>query len=228
MKMKQYLTERYNIVKKVYIFTSLLFLGLLQMGCESNTPTNAISPNLQSKSDNKKNLIAINSILVAPVQFDSSVAANVPSTIDVNAMLSKALQQELQIKVVHSIPQPLKNSGNNKLHSQYAVDARKMNLDGVLLTKLTSFNMREGSAVGSALPARVDLAMEIVNSESNSVVWQSTYHFQDQALSDNLFKIKERLADNQPKFRSAEEILAEGYSSALKDFSQKRLSGFIH
>ena len=70
--------------------------------------------------------------------------------------------------------------------------------------------------------------MQIVNAESNAVVWQSTYHFQDQALSDNLFKIKERLAESKPKFRSAEDILAEGYSSALKDFSQKRLAGFIH
>lgn len=231
-------------MKKIYIFLSVLTpsvltpsvltasvlttiaCSLLAVGCAGFTatggPASNSSSNVVSKSDNKK-LIAINSLLVAPVEMDSTIAANVPSGVDINAMLSKALEEEVQIKVIHaSVP-----AGQKKLPSQYLAEAKKQNLDGVLLTRLNNFDVRVGSEVGSTNPARVDFAMQILNSESQQVAWQSTYHFKDQALTDNLFKIKERLAENKPKFRSAEELLASGYRNSLKDFAQKRMAGFI-
>lgn len=215
----------------MYIFIKhvicLCVISAYFSGCQGYTvtggPGSNDSPNLISNAENKKQLIAINSLLVAPISVDSSVAGNVPQSLDVNSMLSKALEQEVQLKVVHAYP----TNKTNKSTAQYIIDAKKMNLDGVLLTTLVNFNVREGSEVGSTMPARVDLAMQIVDAGSKQTVWQSTYHFKDEAISDNLFKIKERLQDNKPKFRSADEILDEGLRSALKDFSQKRLSGFI-
>ncbi len=214
-------------------------VGMSIVACAGNASDRGLAINqsaspthIVSKSDDKK-LVAINSLLVVPVYVDATASADIPSNIDLNAMLSKALSEELQIKIVHSTRATDLNKsglgssqvlGNN---SDYLNDAKKMSLEGILITRVNNFSSRIGSAVGSTAPARVDLAMQILSTASRQVVWQSSYHFKDEALSDNLFKIKDRFADNKPKFRSAEELLEEGYRNSIHDFSEKRLAEFV-
>lgn len=209
-------------MKKINI---LLGIVILISGCQGYSVTGGpgknSAPALQTKSDTSKSLISVNSLLVAPVQADSSVLANIPSNVDLNAMLSDAINQEMQIKIVHAA-----DIKKIKPPSEYLKDAKKLDLDGVLVTRLNHFSMREGSGIGSTNPARVDLVMEIIKAQSATVIWESSFHFKDQALSDNLFKIKERFEGQGAQFRSAQDLLSEGYRTALKDFSQKRIAGF--
>lgn len=210
---------------KIYIIISI---ALILCCCSGYTITGGPAsdakniPNLVAISNDKR-LVSINSLLILPVDYASGVEQQVPSSVNTNAMLSGALQDELQIKLVHAV----KSDFTIRPLNEYVADARNMHLDGILYTKINNFNVRQGSRLGSEDPARVDLTMQIISAGDNKLVWQSNYHFKDQAISDNLFKLDERLRENKAQFLSADEILARAFKSSIMDFSQKRLGGFV-
>lgn len=209
------------MIKIIFLLLIMTFAGCPGYS-STGGPGKNVTPELISKSSNAETLVSINSLLVAPVETDPEEAERIPSAINLDEILSDVLNQELQLKIVHATP-----SKGVKTAPSFLADARRMNLDGVLFTKVNSFSSRQGSAIGSTSPASVGITMRMVRVSDGLIVWQSNYHFKDQALSDNLFRIEQRLAGDRPKFRSAEELIWTGYRQAIKDFSGKRMAGFI-
>ena len=215
-----------NIVKKI-IFSVMAVISLVACQGYSSTggPGVNFAPSLKSGSHDINKLRKVNSLLVLPVEMDRTVASNIPSNLDIDSMLNKALNDEIQIKIEHySLNKP--SSAVKPQMEDYLARARAQKIDAVLHTRINSFSVRRGSALGSTDPAKVDLVMQILKSEKGEVLWNSSYHYKDQALSDNLFKIKDKLAERSAKFRSADELIDEGFRSALRDFSEKRLQSF--
>lgn len=69
--------------------------------------------------------------------------------------------------------------------------------------------------------------MQMLSVSTEEPIWEATYHFKDQALSDNLLRIEDRFKDGKaPQWRTAEDILRDGIREASRDFSRRRSAQF--
>lgn len=96
--------------------------------------------------------------------------------------------------------------------------------DGTLSAELVEFRDREGSAVAVDAPARVGFRLKLV-ALTGEEIWQASYHLDDAALSENLFRIKESL-QRGPRWRTAHEILTEGLQEAFRNLEAERTQQF--
>ena len=85
-----------------------------------------------------------------------------------------------------------------------------------------------GSALGSSSGATVNFQMSLYRTADAKQVWEASYYFRDQALSENLLKIGDRFEKGQGAgWRTALRVISDGFRAALRDFSAKRQAGFI-
>jgi hypothetical protein len=101
-------------------------------------------------------------------------------------------------------------------------------VDAVLLTELLRFEERQGSAVGGE-PAVVSFRMTMQAVPSGTEVWSAQYFYRQEALSENLLRINERVgsAGYGAGWRSAQELFKRGLSTALQDFNNQRERQFL-
>lgn len=247
MKIGQRLTLSYlNIV--------LLILGMAFIqACSSKSLTPSpqlkeISPGLRSFAPNAKDLVTINSLLVMPVNLNSAGVVRDPQSLkpaprfmDVQLLETAKRSLNFEIAEFPTTGQPgAKSTDSNSkkvegLGSTAGKDTirealaygKKKAVDAVLVTSINQFTERQGSRVGVLEPAQVSFSMHLLRVSDGHEVWNASYHYKDQALSDNLFKIKDKLEDHSgPGWRKAEDVLVSGYAKALQSLSDIRLSEF--
>lgn len=182
-------------------------------------------PRLQSHSDRPQDLLGINSVVVLPIEFSNRTRTLGPEGIGIDGQLEAAAQRELDLKLFgkSTFGKPLPQS----LGRQDAVAwARRVGADAMLVTRLQNFIERSGSAVGGD-PGTVHFEMTLVRLSDMRDVWSADYHFRDEALSDNIFRLAEKFdAESGPGWKRAQDVLEEGFSTALKDLAAKRYSQF--
>jgi hypothetical protein len=95
--------------------------------------------------------------------------------------------------------------------------------DAVLHTELLRFEERQGSAIGGE-PAVISFKMTMKTGASGVEVWSAQYFFRQEALSENLLRINERIGKDGlgAGWRSANDVFQRGVSAALQDFSSQR------
>jgi hypothetical protein len=100
--------------------------------------------------------------------------------------------------------------------------------DAVLKTELLRFEDRQGSAVGGD-PAIVSFRMTLQAVPSGAEVWGAQYFYRQEAVSENLLRIKERIgpAGLGAGWRSAQDLFQRGVQEALQDFSNRREQRFL-
>ena len=103
--------------------------------------------------------------------------------------------------------------------------ARARGVDAALITRITRFVARDGSRVGADQPARVDFSLELVRLSDNARLWEGSYHYRDEPLSENLLNAPERLRSGGG-FRRAEDLFEEGMRAALRDLASRREGQF--
>ena len=214
-------------MKKIIISSAIVLLVGSIVGCQGYSVTGGpgknASPSLKSESNRTKDLLTINSLFVAPVEVLVEIRSNPEVNFDFSSQLRDAVREEIDLRVFYAGAVDSTGSGTTVPFDE----AKRVKADGILLTKVTNFVPREGSAVGSERPAQVDFSMQVLRVSDGRSLWQSSYHFKDQSLSENLFKIKDRLSKGAtPQFRSAEDLIRSGYRSALNNFSKQRLAQF--
>jgi hypothetical protein len=101
-------------------------------------------------------------------------------------------------------------------------------VDAVLLTELLRFEERQGSAVGGE-PAVVSFRMSIQAVPSGAEVWSAQYFYRQEAVSENLLRINERVgsAGYGAGWKSAHELFKRGLTTALQDFNNQRERLFL-
>jgi hypothetical protein len=101
-------------------------------------------------------------------------------------------------------------------------------VDAVLRTELLRFEERQGSAVGGE-PAVVSFKMSMQTVPSGTEVWSAQYFYRQEALSENLLRINERVGTSGygAGWRSAHELFKRGVATALQDFNNQRERQFL-
>ena len=219
-----------NFVKRIFF---LLFCLISLFACQP-TPrgvhlVEASQPPLISRSTVPADFVRVNTVALLPPELDRTVRQVVGGDKDLLSLLEDAAATgaEFQIVPESKLKEALKG------HSNTSDDAKKVGLkvgaDALLITKLLRYEDRVGSSVGADSPAKVDFAMSLVRVSDGKLLWDGNYHFGDQALSENLLKIKDHFGtDGKAKgWRTARELLTDGFRAAFKDIAEKRRAAFV-
>lgn len=212
---------------------------LVLVGCSGYSitggPGEVVAPNLKTSNYNAADLLRVNSLLVLPVAFDSEVGSLTEGEIStleeslVNAVNDLLRMETHTGEVVKKALERESQSFSNQLRG-YEPLGRSLGADTVLETRIHRIIKRVGSRVGVSQPALVDFSMSLVRSSDDQVIWQGNYFYRDQALSDNLFLIGERLRDAKENQRfgwlSADEIFARGVRETLESIAKSRDQSF--
>ena len=198
-------------------------------------------PRLQSQVVNKAELLRVRSVAVAPIELGSRVRSQNEQPVALYDYLSDAARRELGMKVLlldaAALASAQQSGGLADGTPRGAVPRREAALqqveqlggDAILLTKLHHFNQRVGSRVGAEKPAHVSFEMSLVREADQAPIWTASFSFRDQALSDNLFRIGERVEFNrkgQLGWKSADSIAQLGFKEAFEDLSSHRRAQF--
>jgi len=219
-----------SILKTISIFG--IFLSLVTSGCAPADrrlkPFSA--PALNTKVTTPRALIDINSVLLLPVRFDvntrhlagSEIAGSLYKNLETVAL------NQLDIEVISGKEVPLAGEMPERLTPALLREyASISHADSLLLTQLHSYYDKVGTQFSASQPALVDFSMALFHVESESYVWRATYHFRDQALSENLFRLQENLyAKRGPRWMNALEIWRHGLELALRDLALERTRAF--
>ena len=210
-----------------------LITGCTNRGISPGTPAgtiktrheNELQARLVSHAASPQELLTLNSVLILPLDVDARVDTTQIATAEVYDELLDAAQRELGLKVFGE------SSGSGGARHLKSVEnslemGKKVKADGVLQAKLENFIERSGSAVGGE-PATVSFSMSVLRVEDGKELWSATYFFKDEALSQNLLKVGDRLSkSNGAGWKSARAVLAEGFDGAMEDLSKRRVQQF--
>ena len=219
-------------LKRILFLSVLVALGL---ACQKTSgpaaPNLFVTPNLLAESEAPRDLLRINSLAILPPQIDPRVQYAEGWPASVFSELNHAAREQLDLSLVppSDVSAKLKASGAHEpmAPADLMKIGKSVGADGVLSTTVLRYVDRVGSAVGATTPAGVDFSMSLARVSDGKEVWTASYHFQDAALTENLFKVKERMNNGQgPGWRSANDLLTSGFRSALGDFSSKRMAQF--
>ena len=210
-----------------------LIVFVLFAGCSGYSvtggPGKTVRPVLDSRVANVDELLAINSIMVAPLVVEPEVASAINGS--ENGMYNKIVEEarnELGVAVF-----PTRNDkkivaeAGTYPHSKYVLEAIRAGVDGILVTRLHNYSKRRGSAIGADEVASVGFLMTLYRINGDVEVWRSSYFFQDKSLSENLFRIGQA-ENNWAKngWVTSDKLFNDGVESAIKDLASRRMVAF--
>ena len=208
-----------------------MFAVLLSLlaACSNTQPAlsrNVVTPALVAEAKAPKELLGINSVLIAEPTYDARARALEQSRSRVISELQQAAREQADMQIVDN-PDSRTALASVEGDDRARLVAKKFGADAILQTTILRFVERQGSAVGATQPAGVDFSMRLVRSSDGKVVWSASYHFQDAFLSENLFKAQQRFSPEAGAgWRSAGDLLAEGFRSAFNQLSTQRIEQF--
>lgn len=215
-----------KLLKSTSLFC--LFALLVLAGCASEAPTVPLQtlPALRSEAETPKDLLAVHSVLIAPITFSKNTLTHKPGakldTDKLAQILEDDARRELGFDVITNskIPKTSAPMSSNDL-------ALKLGVDAILNTTVNEFVAREGSLIGGPQPARVDLELVLARARDGRKLWSASYHLADQAVSDNLLELgKAEKREHGATFRTAEEIYSDGLRRAFRDLDGERTAAF--
>ncbi|MFM1847130.1 MAG: hypothetical protein RL417_604 [Pseudomonadota bacterium] len=207
---------------------SLITVSLL--GCVEGPVARSLdigtASSLVTRSGSPNDFISLASVAVLPVRYDQKVRLlgdEVRARAD--RELATALERELDFKLIS--PEAVLRAIPEAVVLEPTAVGRRLGADGILVTTVHQFVERNGSALGADQPAVVDFTMRIVRADNGGEVWRAAYHFDDEPLSENVLNLGARITSGGVgRFRSAQEILANGFTLAGREFASVRQATF--
>ena len=197
------------------------------------------SAGLQSRPTERHEIVAINSVLVLPPRPDLDQSQNSAlSAVFTDGAFYRELaegfraQNELQVVASDEVAALMRKDllgrqGGPLNTAEISALGQKYRTDAVLATTVHRYSERSGSAVGANAGAEVDFAMELRTSAGANLVWSASYHFSDQAISENLLKAIETLKTRSGKgWITARQALSYGFAAASKELALVRQQAF--
>lgn len=174
---------------------------------------------LRTKSVRPRELLGVNSILVARPKVSSDLANRPELVSSLYRIIEETARAQLGMDLV------FEDEGQNsdKAHGKGSVDK---NVDAVLRTSVTRYIDRSGSRIGSEQLAAVDFAMELQALDAKTSFWEGSYHFRDQALTENLLRADQVFEDGV-HLRTAPGLFRQGVEQALRELSETREKQFL-
>lgn len=187
--------------------------------------------------ENPKALSGINSLALFPpvfnhaardVKIDKNRVAELVESVAVQELDLKVLGKQWFSKSGLQSDGSLGTSISGVLTDSQRRSLSKAGADGVLYTELLEYVDRVGSSVGGE-PAAVAFRLNVVGVTEGKVVWQGTYSLRQEALTDNLLKIGDRLGKDGTGagWSSGSAMLQNGLIEALRDFRSRREQQFL-
>lgn len=168
-------------------------------------------------------LASVNSIAIAPPALMYADSQGGLSVDDASDVIERIAREKMTLKVL-SAPREgksgLSRSGLGKDTPALA--------DAILRTEILRYDRRQGSAFGGE-PAVVSFRMNLEQSGKRSPMWSAQYFLRQEALSENLLRLGERVgpAGLGAGWKSAEEVFERGVAAALADLNAQRERQFI-
>jgi len=165
-------------------------------------------------------LAGINSLEIAKPTIEAPTGAVSIQPEDAQRMIEQVARETLTLKIA-TLSRGVSASGEQPQAGRFSPDA-------VLRTELLRFEERQGSAIGGE-PAVISFKMSLRAIPSGVEVWTAQYFFRQEALSENLLRINERLGKEGmgAGWRSAHDVFQRGVSTALQDFSNQREQRYL-
>jgi hypothetical protein len=153
-----------------------------------------------------KMLLSLNSVRLEKPVFRGANQSSV-SEDSLLAVLREVAGQTLSMKIVDG--------------------SRSSKDDSVLKTEIVTLEDLKGSSVGGT-PARVAFRMWVYLPASQRAVWQANYVYQQEAITDNWLKIRDRLGrdGSGPGWITAQEIFRRGVEQSFVDLNSRRDAQF--
>lgn len=187
---------------------SLVVVVCGSVGCFSRAPAAVSARELtgfRSAVINPSALVEVNTVAVAPVTIGAEVVDNVPEK-EVTRELLEAMRSEW---------------------GQHAFSAAEGSGDAILTTQLRQLTPREGSAIGSSRPARLEFEMMLRDGKTDRALWRGDYFFGDKALTDNLLELKKRREGGGSGWKNSRDLLASAFRAAARDLADRREQLFV-
>jgi hypothetical protein len=183
----------------------------------AGNPAEVASP-LTTQAVRPELLAGINSLEITQPSVTSSTGTVAIEPSDAQRMIEQVARETMTLKIVS---QAGATSTTKRL-------AKGATTDAVLHTDLLRFEQRQGSAIGGE-PAVISFRMSMRTVPAGVEVWSAQYFLRQEALSENLLRINERVGKDGlgAGWRSAGDVFKKGVSLALQDFSSQRERRFL-
>jgi hypothetical protein len=183
-------------------------------------PITARSP-LTTQTTSAARLAGVNSVELAIPSIQSSSSVGVLGPVEARDIIERAARETMTLKI---------SVASDRVGSATSTGARRFvttDSDAVLNTEILRFEERQGSAIGGE-PAVVSFRMTL-RDRVGAELWSASYFLKQEALSENLLRIKERVGPDGlgAGWRSAHYVFQRGVESALKDLNTQRERQFL-
>ena len=201
---------------RVSISVLILSCAILMNGCsrhpvamsgEKRAGVPVVVSPLASSVEDPRLLLSINSLSIEKPIYTSRSATTV-SEDELLRVVREVAAQTLSMKLIPG-------------------GGASSSADGILRTEVIELRELRGSSVGGD-PAAVAIRMSVKRAKDKINVWQASYVNRQEALSDNLLKIGQRIGagGTGAGFVGAEALFRLGVNDYLQDFNRRRDAQF--
>ena len=219
------------VLAMAVITTAFALQGCAPKGSAVGKAFNLAPQSYQTVSVDPKGLLTVNTIAIPHASFSKEAQRAVGDGDRFNALLDDSVNSGLDLKVVTpdkkiSAKQVLITPGAASLPEALRY-GKSLSADGVLVATITTYSEREGGRAGAEQGAALGFSVALYRVSDGREIWSGRYFNHDEALSENLLSIKNKLgATGSPTWRSAEDLMRDGLSRAVRDLQSRRLSAF--
>ncbi|MFN8389163.1 MAG: hypothetical protein U0136_02595 [Bdellovibrionota bacterium] len=211
----------------------IIFSALVSLGCtaDSSEHHNAlVKPPLTTDSSKNFKPLRVNEIAVLPLAATPTPGSAVEiSTDSLDQAQLDSLQRHTSLGIVNlSHPNEAKAAFAKVQHSAVSIRDRAvavgqaLHVQGVLYGVVTRYEESTGSRYGAEKLAKAGFKLWLVDPQTNTLLWTASYENAEQPLSDNLFRLREKVNTGGVGFRSAMELAKLGFDSVAKELEAKR------
>ena len=225
------LTYNRKLMKQI-----LIIIALLLTACAGSEKTSGIGSSstlpkhYHTLSSDMKGLLGVNALYVAQPSFSKSLAVDSAGRNRFEELLMQTAKGSLDVEIVNENGVKLKGivPADNQVTLDSALKlARGLKADSVLMTRISTYNEREGGRAGASQGAALGFSAELYRVSDGKNVWSGQYYRQDEALTDNLFNIKDKLGrSGSTAWQSADDLIQDGLNNAISDLQDRRLAAF--
>lgn len=195
-------------------------------------PGRAVPEAAQVQSETPRALLAVHSVYVAPVTLANNLRDDAALVEILTGLVEKHAKNHLNFETLQPKKTPIMFQGTNQearaVHAR--ATAKKIGADTILITSVQQYTERVGTAAAAEQGARVAFTFNLQRVTTGESIWKASYVFKDQALTDNILRLGERVREVKQDGRSgwwtARELFSRGAEQLMVKLNNDRLSQF--
>lgn len=158
-------------------------------------PGQTIPKPAQGRIDKGAELLSLSTVVVAPVRAASNSRIGESTLQILHKSTQQAAKRHLHFEIIDTDGTPFSGTSTVQADTAAKSMAVRNGADAYLTTTIKEYQERRGSRLAAEEGAAVSFSMMLFGVDSAEPIWQGTYVFRDEALSDNLLRIGERMQE---------------------------------